>query len=59
MPDFIGLDKASAMDLAEARNISIEVNGYGVVTKQSITPGTVIAGNVSLRLNFEAPTYAE
>lgn len=60
MPSFIGLDKASAISLAEERKIPIHMNGYGVVTKQSIAPGTVIAGSdASLRLQFEAPTYAE
>lgn len=59
MPDFSGLDKASAMAMAEERNIALEVNGFGVVTKQSVTPGTVMSGATSLRLQFEAPTYAE
>jgi cell division protein FtsI (penicillin-binding protein 3) len=59
MPDFSGLDKASAMQLAEQRNISLEFNGFGVVTKQSVPAGTVISGNVNLKLQFEAPTYAE
>jgi cell division protein FtsI (penicillin-binding protein 3) len=59
MPDFSGLDKASALQMAEQRNISLEINGYGVVTRQSITPGTVVSGVTSLRLQFEAPTYAE
>lgn len=59
MPDFSGLDKASAIQLAEERHITLDVYGFGVVTKQSIAPGTVIAGDTSLRLNFEAPTYAE
>lgn len=59
MPDFAGLDKASAIELAQSRNITLEVNGFGVVTKQSVTPGTVITGGANLRLQFEAPTYAE
>lgn len=59
MPDFSGLDKASALQLAEERNLEIELYGYGVVTKQSVTPGTVISGKTSIRLQFEAPTYAE
>jgi cell division protein FtsI (penicillin-binding protein 3) len=59
MPDFTGLDKASALQLAEDRNIEIDLYGYGVVTKQSVTPGTVVSGKTSLRLQFEAPTYAE
>jgi cell division protein FtsI (penicillin-binding protein 3) len=59
MPDFSGLDKASALQLAEERNIELELYGFGVVTKQSVTPGTVVSGKTSLRLQFEAPTYAE
>lgn len=59
MPDFTGLDKASALQLAEERNLELELYGYGVVTKQSIAPGTVISGKTSLRLQFEAPVYAE
>jgi cell division protein FtsI (penicillin-binding protein 3) len=59
MPDFSGLDKASALLMAEERNIKLELNGFGVVTKQSIPPGTVMEGEISLRLQFEPPTYAE
>lgn len=59
VPDFTGLDKASAMQLAEERGISLELYGFGVVSKQSMTPGTVISGKPTLRLQFEAPTYAE
>lgn len=59
MPDFTGLDKASAIELAQNRNIALELNGFGVVIKQSVAPGTVITGGSNLRLQFEAPTYAE
>ena len=59
MPDFSGLDKASAIQLAEERNLQLEIYGYGVVKGQSIVPGTVIDGRPSIRLQFEAPTYAE
>ena len=59
MPNFMGLDKSSAISLAESRSIEIETNGFGVVTKQSVPPGTPLAGNSNLRLQFEAPTYAE
>lgn len=59
VPDFSGLDKASALQLAEERNLDLEIFGFGVVTKQSISPGTAISGKVSLRLQFEPPTYAE
>ena len=59
MPDFLGLDKASAVELAEERNINLEVIGFGVVAKQSIAPGALIQGETNLKLNFEAPTYVE
>src|SRR5690606_23291874 len=59
MPSFIGLDKSSAMKLAEERKLKLELFGFGVVTKQSIDPGTVISSGSSLRLQFEAPTYVE
>jgi cell division protein FtsI (penicillin-binding protein 3) len=59
MPNFAGLDKSSAIQMAEERAIKIETNGFGVVTKQSIPPGTPLAGISNLRLQFEAPTYAE
>jgi cell division protein FtsI (penicillin-binding protein 3) len=59
MPNFVGLDKSSAIQLAADRTIVIETNGFGVVTKQSVPAGTPLAGNSNLRLHFEAPTYAE
>jgi cell division protein FtsI (penicillin-binding protein 3) len=59
VPNFLGLDKSSAIQLAEQRSIKILTNGFGVVTKQSITAGTPLAGLSDLQLQFEAPTYAE
>jgi cell division protein FtsI (penicillin-binding protein 3) len=59
MPDFSGLDKASALQLAEERNIKLDIYGFGVVTGQSVSPGSVLSGSTNLRLQFEAPTYAE
>jgi cell division protein FtsI (penicillin-binding protein 3) len=59
VPNFVGLDKASAVLLAETRRINLQVNGFGVVIKQSISPGTAITAETSLRLQFEAPTYVE
>lgn len=59
MPDFSGLDKASALQLAEDRKIKLEITGFGVVTRQSIPAGTVYSGNTQLNVHFEAPTYVE
>ncbi len=59
MPNFVGLDKSSALQLAEERNIALQINGFGVVKSQSIPPGTEISGSVSMKVQFEAPTYVE
>lgn len=59
MPNFIGMDKASALELAQERKIPLEINGFGVVTKQSIAAGSAIGTMSSLKLQFEAPTYVE
>ena len=59
MPNFTGLDKASAMQLAQERDIVLDIYGFGVVTGQSIIPGSPIAGTTNLKLTFEAPTYVE
>ncbi len=59
MPNFIGMDKTTAYQIANERSIKIETNGYGVVTKQSVTAGSPLAENATLRLQFEAPTYVE
>lgn len=59
MPNFLGLDKSSALQLAEERSINLDTNGFGVVTKQSVPAGTPLAGNSNLHLQFEAPKYVE
>ncbi len=59
IPSFIGLDKSSAQRLAENRNIKLSTNGFGVVIKQSIEPGTPQTEELVVRLQFEAPTYAD
>ena len=59
MPSFIGLDKSSSLKLAQEINIELDTNGFGIVTRQSIPAGTPLAGNSNLKIQFEAPTYAE
>jgi cell division protein FtsI (penicillin-binding protein 3) len=59
MPDFTGMDKQSAMQLAEERNIQLQMNGFGVVKNQSVPAGTALSGITNIRLTFEAPTYVE
>lgn len=59
MPNFVGLDKQSALQLAEERKIQLQVTGFGVVKTQSVPAGSAFAGGSPVRLNFEAPTYVE
>jgi cell division protein FtsI (penicillin-binding protein 3) len=59
VPNFIGLDKFTAQQLAQERNIKIEIIGFGLVSKQSHLPGTPLTENLQLRLQFEAPAYVE
>ncbi len=58
IPSFMGLDKASALQLAVEKNVKIQVSGFGVVKIQSINAGTAITGDI-VKLQFQAPTYAE
>jgi cell division protein FtsI (penicillin-binding protein 3) len=58
VPSFMGLDKASALQLAIEKNVKIQVSGFGVVKTQSATAGTSISGDI-VKLQFQAPTYAE
>jgi len=59
VPSFVGLDKASAMALAEKRGIQLEMTGFGVVKRQSIAAGEPLVSGAELKLQFEVPTYAE
>lgn len=59
MPDFTGMDKSTALTLAEERSIKVQINGFGIVKQQSVAPGTSLSVQNVLRLQFEAPTYVE
>jgi len=59
VPNFLGMDKAAALQLAEDKKISVQVNGFGVVTRQSIEAGSMIEENVTLKLTFSPPSYVE
>jgi len=58
-PSFLGMDKSSALELAEKRQLKVEMYGFGVVQKQSIEPGTTLNSELTVKLYFEAPSYAE
>ena len=58
-PSFIGMDKTSALELAEKRQLKVEMYGFGIVKKQSIEPGSALNPELTVKLYFEAPSYAE
>ena len=59
VPSFVGLDKASAIALAEKRGIQLDMTGFGVVKSQSIPAGEPLVSGAELKLQFEVPTYVE
>ncbi len=58
-PSFIGMDKTSALELAEKRQLKVEMYGFGIVKKQSVEPGSALNQELTVKLYFEAPSYVE
>ena len=48
IPDFVGLDRRSATSLAEKVGVDVVHKGIGVVSEQSISPGSAKDGTVKL-----------
>lgn len=59
MPNFIGMDKASAIRLAESLKLQMELTGFGVVSRQSPAAGESIVGANEINLHFSPPSYEE
>ncbi len=59
MPRFTGLDKASAVRMAEGLGIQVEMTGFGVVSRQTPGAGESIVGLKEVRLHFSPPAYEE
>ena len=59
MPNFIGMDKASALRMAESLDLQIELTGFGVVSRQHPVAGEALSSANELRLHFSPPTYEE
>lgn len=57
MPDFIGLDKKTAMEIARKWGLKILHRGIGVVSKQSIVPGNPLDRDTPIRLFYTPPSY--
>jgi cell division protein FtsI (penicillin-binding protein 3) len=59
MPNFIGMDKASAVRMAESLNLQMELTGFGVVSRQSPAAGEPLAQVKDINLHFTAPSYEQ
>lgn len=59
IPNFIGMDKSSALKLAKNLKVQLNLTGFGVVSKQTPLPDEAIAENGILNLHFSVPKYEE
>lgn len=57
VPNFIGLDKISAHELAQKYNLLIDVRGAGVVETQKPAPHSPIANVKKVELIFQNPEF--
>ena len=57
IPDFIGLDKKSAMEIARKWGLKIMHRGIGVVSRQSLLPGNPLNRNTPINLFYTPPSY--
>lgn len=57
VPNFVGLDKKSAMKLAEKLGIDLSHSGVGVVEEQLPEAGTEYSNNTIIKLRYAPPTY--
>ena len=57
VPNFIGLDKKSARQLATQAGIELSVKGMGMVNSQSLPAGTSLTTGGTVALEFSAPKY--
>ncbi|MFG1525479.1 penicillin-binding transpeptidase domain-containing protein [Halobacteriovorax sp. RZ-3] len=57
VPNFVGLDKKSAMALAQKLDIDLSHIGVGVVLEQTPEAGSTRDGDVVVKLKYAPPTY--
>ncbi len=57
VPNFVGLDKISALHLARGQQIAIVGRGMGVVTQQSVKPGSELKKDEVVTLQYQVPNY--
>lgn len=56
-PNFVGLDKISAMQIAEKYDIKIQHVGMGIIKSQIPAAGTIIKSDSVIRLMYAPPQY--
>lgn len=57
MPNLMGLDKVSAFKLLDKTKMKYSHRGFGVVKRQTPSPGTPVSSGTLVRLEFKAPSY--
>jgi cell division protein FtsI (penicillin-binding protein 3) len=57
VPNFLGLDKKAAVNLATEMKLKVIHQGFGVVSSQSLDAGVAFDEDVVVKLNYTAPTY--
>lgn len=57
VPNFIGLDKVSAKNLAHRLQVNLQERGIGVVSEQTPLPGTPIDKEIPIKLTYRPPSY--
>lgn len=57
VPNLVGLDKISTMNIANKMNLQLLHKGMGVVSAQSPAPGTPLTSDVVIKLEYSAPSY--
>jgi cell division protein FtsI (penicillin-binding protein 3) len=55
LPDFTGMDISKALYILENQNIKVKITGSGIITKQSILPGTPTEKVQAIELTCEQP----
>ena len=57
VPDLLGLDKKTVLNILTELKIKHHVNGVGIVSSQSIPAGEKIVSGRILNVKLEKPTY--
>lgn len=57
VPNLLGLDKGSALEILDSLKAGYKHRGFGIVKKQSPAAGTPLGKNTIVKLYFEAPKY--